>query len=74
MSDETNDNKEIKIPFDFGSARGKFYCRRHGEQNGGIAIKVDSYPDKPAIEKVYCGHCIVDALDSICPPFFSRGG
>jgi hypothetical protein len=57
--------EEIKIPFDFGAAHGRFVCRRHGEQEGGLAIRVDTRPDRPAINRVFCGHCLIEALESM---------
>lgn len=57
-----------RIPIDFGSVHGNLYCRRHGMQVGGLVIKVDTYLDKEAVTKTYCGHCVLDALDSMTHP------
>lgn len=57
-----------KIPFDFGLAHGKYECRKHGEQNGGLVITIGTFQDRPAIERVFCGRCLIEILESVTAP------
>jgi hypothetical protein len=61
-----------RIPFDFGPAGGRYHCRRHGDQEGGLAIRVDASPDKPAITRVFCGLCIIEAIESMSSPMRAK--
>jgi hypothetical protein len=53
-------------PFDFGAWKSKegLNCPKHGLQQGGLAIAVTPYRDRPPITRKYCGLCVLEALDA----------
>jgi hypothetical protein len=60
---------EQRIPVDFGCVRGNLNCPKHGDQAGGFVIRVDSYPELEKVrEVIFCGHCLLDALESLTHP------
>lgn len=61
----------MPFAFDFGAWDEQVPrdCPRHGVITGGLAIRVEQQGDNPAVTRLYCPFCVIEAMDASCISF-----